>query len=68
MVMPSAMTSMHQDPELKECAGKTAENGKKILRLLKDNSLAINNCKAIQKACVGSGGEDELTKVCMVFP
>ncbi len=47
VIMPTAMTSIHEDPELKECASKTADNGMKILRLLKGDSDAISNCKAI---------------------
>eukprot|EP00956_Cyclotella_meneghiniana_P039742 scaffold178271_cov36-Cyclotella_meneghiniana.AAC.1 len=39
VVMPTAMSILHQDAELKECAAKTAENGKKILRLLKGHDL-----------------------------
>eukprot|EP00956_Cyclotella_meneghiniana_P013723 scaffold20002_cov76-Cyclotella_meneghiniana.AAC.7 len=39
VVMPTAMSILHQDAELKECAAKTAKNGKKILRLLKGHDL-----------------------------
>eukprot|EP00985_Skeletonema_marinoi_P008174 scaffold3640_cov146-Skeletonema_marinoi.AAC.5 len=47
VIMPMAMSSIHQDPELKECASKTADNGIKILRLLKGDSDVVSNCKAI---------------------
>ena len=57
VIMPTAMTSIHQDEELKECAAKTAANGTKILRLLKGNEDVVNNCRAILSVC--QGGEDE---------
>lgn len=60
VVMPTAMTIIHQDLELKECAAKTAENGKKILRLLKGTDLVIDNCMAIDRVCAELGGDDEL--------
>lgn len=63
MVMPTAMTIIHQDTELKECARKTAENGKKILSLLKGNDLVIDNCMAIDRVCAEISGDDELIQV-----
>jgi len=47
VIMPTAMSSIHEDAELKECATKTALNGLKILRLLKENSEVFDNCQAI---------------------
>ena len=59
------MTSIHQDVELKECASKTASNGKKILRLLKGNEDVIKNCKAILSVCQGTiEGPEDLIEVC----
>jgi hypothetical protein len=60
VVMPTAMTIIHQDAELKECARKTAENGKKILNLLKGTELVIDNCMAIDRVCADLDGDDEL--------
>ncbi|KAL9185761.1 hypothetical protein ACHAXT_003538 [Thalassiosira profunda] len=54
VLMPTAMTSIHQDAELKECAAKTAANGTKILRLLKGNEDVVNNCRAILSVCHGA--------------
>lgn len=59
VVMPTAMSSIHQDAELKECASKTAANGKKILRLLKDNDDVIGNCRAITSVCRGLSSSEE---------
>mmetsp|Transcript_17132 Transcript_17132/g.34863 ORF Transcript_17132/g.34863 Transcript_17132/m.34863 type:complete len:187 (-) Transcript_17132:88-648(-) len=53
VLMPTAMTSIHQDPELQECASKTANNGKKILRLVCDKDLVKRNCAAILNVCDG---------------
>ncbi|KAL3826833.1 hypothetical protein ACHAXA_005675 [Cyclostephanos tholiformis] len=55
VIMPTAMSSIHEDAELKECASKTAVNGMKILRLLKDDDYVIMNCKAIMSVCRGTG-------------
>lgn len=63
VVMPTAMAIIHQDQELKECASKTAENGKKILRLLKGQQLVMDNCMAIDRVCAELEGDDELFKV-----
>ena len=63
VVMPTAMSILHQDAELKECAAKTAKNGKKILRLLKGHDSVIDNCMAIDRVCAGVRGEDELFQV-----
>ena len=60
VIMPTAMSSIHQDPELRECASKTANNGLKILRLLKGNEIVTNNCKAIMDVCNGTQGDTEL--------
>ncbi|KAL3798296.1 hypothetical protein HJC23_000210 [Cyclotella cryptica] len=64
VVMPTAMTSLHTHPDLKECAAKTANNGKKILRLLRGNRLMMDNCRAIARVCDGTAGveEEELIK------
>jgi len=65
VIMPMAMSSIHQDDELKECAKKTATNGIKILRLLKDEDDVVKNCKAITKVCNGVEEEgDDMIKVC----
>ena len=72
VIMPTAMSSMHQDAELRECASKTAVNGLKILRLLKGNEEVVRNCKAIMIVCqgTGEGPEDEffevMIQVCVV--
>ena len=65
VIMPTAMSSLHQDAELRECASKTAGNGLKILRLLKGNEEVVRNCKAIMIVCqgTGEGPEDEFFEV-----
>mmetsp|Transcript_41822 Transcript_41822/g.76434 ORF Transcript_41822/g.76434 Transcript_41822/m.76434 type:complete len:260 (+) Transcript_41822:98-877(+) len=69
VVMPTAMQSVHEDAELKESASKTASNGKKILRLLKENDDVISNCKAILRVCRGleEGSEEERTEDLVEF-
>ena len=69
VIMPTAMSSIHTDDELKECASKTAMNGKKILRLLKGHDLVVNNCKAIVSVCNGvkEEGLDDLIEVSSCF-
>ena len=63
VIMPTAMTTIHKDEELKECARKTAENGRKILRLLKEDGDVVSNCKAIYQVCNDEVEEgDELTE------
>mmetsp|Transcript_20995 Transcript_20995/g.50618 ORF Transcript_20995/g.50618 Transcript_20995/m.50618 type:complete len:228 (+) Transcript_20995:53-736(+) len=57
VIMPTAMTSVHKDAELKECASKTAYSGKKILHLLKGNDDVTDNCKAILSVCRGLNEE-----------
>jgi hypothetical protein len=64
VIMPTAMSSIHEDAELKECASKTAVNGMKILRLLKDDDYVIMNCKAIMSVCRGTGeGAEDMIEV-----
>jgi hypothetical protein len=64
VIMPTAMSSIHEDAELKECASKTAVNGIKILRLLKGDSSVTMNCKAIMSVCRGAGeGSEDLIEV-----
>ena len=64
VIMPVAMSSIHEDEELKKCAKKTATNGVKILSLLKDEDLVVKNCKAIMKVCNGKEEGDDMIKVC----
>lgn len=65
VIMPTAMSSLHTDSELRECASKTADNGKKILRLIRHDNDVVSNCKAISSVCTGEtdGGDEVLTKV-----
>lgn len=56
VIMPTAMSSIHQDPELRECASKTANNGLKILRLVKDDEIVTNHCSAIRDVCNNNNG------------
>lgn len=64
VIMPTAMSSIHEDAELKECASKTAVNGIKILRLLKGDSAVTMNCEAIMSVCRGTGeGSEDLIEV-----
>ena len=65
VIMPTAMSSIHKDEELRECARKTATNGIKILQLLKGDKLVVNNCNAILKVCNGieDKSDDHLVEV-----
>ena len=70
VIMPTAMTSIHQDAELKECASKTASNGKKILSLLKGEKDVTDNCNAILSVCQGSnieGASESLFQVSSLY-
>ena len=67
VIMPTAMSSLHEDAELRECASKTAVNGMKILRLLKDDDDVMMNCKAIVSVCRGTvDGAEDLIEVSSV--
>lgn len=59
VIMPTAMKSIHQDEELKECASQTAQNGLKILRLLKGDRDVIQNCQAIYQVASNEDVEEE---------
>ena len=65
VIMPTAMSSMHQDAELRESAHTTTINGLKILRLLRGNEEVVRNCRAIMIVCqgTGEGPEDEFFEV-----
>ena len=47
VIMPTAMTSMHTDPDLQKNSSMTAERGIKILNILKDHPDTPMHCKAI---------------------
>ena len=65
VVMPTAMTSMHTDPDLSANAARTARRGARILGYLKDKDQSVaTNCEAILVAAMGEGSADEeLVKV-----
>ena len=54
VIMPTAMSTMHQQSELQENSRKTAERGVKILLALKSNPEVGTNAKAIHTAATGS--------------
>eukprot|EP00804_Cyclotella_cryptica_P011554 CCRYP_012072-RA/>CCRYP_012072-RA protein AED:0.00 eAED:0.00 QI:274/1/1/1/0.5/0.33/3/204/99 len=64
VVKPTAMTSLHTHPDLKECAAQTVKNGKRTLRLLRGNRLLMDICRAIARVRDGRDevGEEELIK------
>jgi hypothetical protein len=57
VIMPTAMSSIHSDAELITSAEQTANNGMKILRLLKGYDEVVNNCNAILSVCLSMGGD-----------
>ena len=63
VIIPTAMKVLHQDPERQEHFRISAENGKKILRLLKGYDLVADHCMAIVFVCAGVRGEDDLIRV-----
>ena len=58
VVMPTAMTSMHTDPELSGSAAQTAKRGIRVLKYLqnKDDSVKTN-CDAIRAVATGDGAD-----------
>ena len=54
IIMPTAMSTMHQQAELQENSRKTAGRGVKILLALKSNPEVRRNAKAIHAAATGS--------------
>lgn len=55
VVMPTAMTSMHTDPELSSNAARTARRGMRVLKWLKDKDDSVKtNCQAILAAATGN--------------
>uniref|UniRef100_A0A7S4S0L9 Uncharacterized protein n=1 Tax=Ditylum brightwellii TaxID=49249 RepID=A0A7S4S0L9_9STRA len=58
VIMPTAMVTMHTDPNLSSSSAKTAKRGKVILSTLlqdeadgeKDDFLALDNCLAMLEA------------------
>mmetsp|Transcript_11065 Transcript_11065/g.22610 ORF Transcript_11065/g.22610 Transcript_11065/m.22610 type:complete len:96 (-) Transcript_11065:867-1154(-) len=54
VVMPTAMISMHTDPELSANAAKTAERGMRVLKWLEDKDESVKtNCQAILSVATG---------------
>lgn len=66
VIMPTATSSAHKDPDLSAASIKTAERGLRVLKSLLDNETMKKNCKAIYVASSGSdvgGVDEELVKV-----
>ena len=58
VVMPTAMTSMHTDPELSNNAAKTAKRGIRVLKYLQDKDDSVKtNCDAIRVVATGNGAD-----------
>lgn len=58
VVMPTAMTSMHTDPELSNNAAKTAKRGIRVLKYLQDKDDSVKtNCDAIRAVATGNGAD-----------
>lgn len=56
VVMPTAMSSMHTDPELSANAARTARRGIRVLKYLQDKNESVKtNCDAIR--AVAAGGD-----------
>jgi len=63
VIMPTAMVTMHEDPELSASSARTAERGAKVLgALLETNeshaAVVRNNCAAILAVANGEAGRD----------
>eukprot|EP00563_Minutocellus_polymorphus_P018803 CAMPEP_0197716104 /NCGR_PEP_ID=MMETSP1434-20131217/1117_1 /TAXON_ID=265543 /ORGANISM="Minutocellus polymorphus, Strain CCMP3303" /LENGTH=249 /DNA_ID=CAMNT_0043300411 /DNA_START=22 /DNA_END=771 /DNA_ORIENTATION=+ len=59
VVMPTAMTSMHTDPELSVNAARTAQRGIRVLKYLQDKHGSVKtNCDAIRAVAAVASGDD----------
>lgn len=59
VVMPTAMTSMHTDPELADNAAQTAKRGIRVLKYLQDKEDSVKtNCDAIRAVATGDGADN----------
>ena len=67
VVMPTAVSSMHDDPALADASKRTAQRGRKVLMTMLDNIEMRKNCRAIYKASIQYDSdnviEDDLVKV-----
>lgn len=54
VIMPVAMTSMHEDVELSASSAKTAKRGIKILKALQDKPGTSQQCNAIYDVATGN--------------
>lgn len=60
VVMPTAMSSMHTDPELSANAARTARRGIRVLKYLQDKNESVKtNCDAIRAAAAGGDTSTE---------
>ena len=58
VVMPTAMTSMHTDPEMSNNAALTAKRGTRVLKHLQDKDDSVKtNCDAIRAVATGGGAD-----------
>ena len=58
VVMPTAMTSMHTDPEMSNNAALTAKRGTRVLKHLQDKDDSVKtNCDAIRAVATGDGAD-----------
>ena len=68
VVMPTAMITMHKDPNLSEQSRKTSERGTRILKALSDKELVQQNSQAIVAAATDSSkGERKLVEYWLDF-
>ena len=59
VVMPTAMSSMHTDPELSANAARTARRGIRVLKYLQDKNESVKtNCDAIRAVAAGDDAEN----------
>jgi len=59
VVMPTAMSSMHTDPELSANAARTARRGIRVLKYLQDKNESVKtNCDAIRAVAAGDDTEN----------
>lgn len=54
VIMPTAMVTMHKDPDLASNSLKTSRRGIKVLKELLNKPGAIEQCKAILNVAIGN--------------
>ncbi len=59
VIMPTAMVTMHKDPDLADNSLKTSQRGIKVLKALLDKPGVKEQCEAIRSVAMGDVDMDE---------